>query len=123
MNLSYGMRGPAVTKLQGWLNRAMPDLIPGPAVDGIFGPSTQTYVKEFQSRAGLSPDGIVGPQTLAALSNALRMSLSFTAAELAQTTVPNATTPSQGDVPASSPGGAKKWLLIAVAVGLGLWVL
>ena len=38
------------------------------SIDGINGPGTKRAVKEFQSKAGLSPDGVIGPQTLAALS-------------------------------------------------------
>lgn len=36
---------------------------PGP-IDGIFGPLTEKAVREFQMSVGLTPDGIVGPQTL-----------------------------------------------------------
>jgi hypothetical protein len=36
-------------------------------IDGDFGPKTTKAVKEFQTSAGLEADGIVGPQTLAAL--------------------------------------------------------
>lgn len=35
--------------------------------DGIFGVNTEQAVKEFQKRNNLSPDGIVGPLTLAKL--------------------------------------------------------
>ena len=38
------------------------------SIDGINGPGTKRAVKEFQSKAGISPDGVIGPQTLAALS-------------------------------------------------------
>lgn len=31
--------------------------------DGIFGPKTESAVKEFQKKNGLTPDGIVGPKT------------------------------------------------------------
>ncbi len=39
----------------------------GLAVDGIFGPWTNTAVRDFQSRKGLVVDGIVGPRTWSAL--------------------------------------------------------
>lgn len=36
-------------------------------VDGIFGQSTAQHVVQFQSSKGLTPDGIVGPQTWTAI--------------------------------------------------------
>jgi len=36
-------------------------------IDGINGSRTKIAVKNFQSRAGLTPDGIIGPKTLSAL--------------------------------------------------------
>jgi peptidoglycan hydrolase-like protein with peptidoglycan-binding domain len=41
------------------------------AIDGSYGPSTQQAVARFQAAAKLTPDGILGPQTLQALKNAL----------------------------------------------------
>lgn len=37
------------------------------SVDGNFGDQTEAWVKEFQTRTGLKPDGIVGPLTRAKL--------------------------------------------------------
>ena len=56
--LKNGARGPAVQKVQRWLDQ--------PA-DGIFGRETRAAVKRFQRRRGLTPDGVVGPATWAAL--------------------------------------------------------
>jgi hypothetical protein len=61
--LSIGDRGQQVKRLQEKLNALGEDLI----ADGIFGPSTHTAVISFQSRNGLTPDGIVGSRTIAAL--------------------------------------------------------
>jgi peptidoglycan hydrolase-like protein with peptidoglycan-binding domain len=41
-------------------------------IDGQYGPATEAAVKQFQSGAGLTPDGIFGPATLAGLETALR---------------------------------------------------
>ena len=37
------------------------------AVDGVFGSGTESAVKQFQRKNGLTPDGVVGPATLKAL--------------------------------------------------------
>jgi len=64
--LRIGARGIEVIALQLQLNAkgATPRL----TVDGAFGPKTQTAVIAFQRKAGLSPDGVVGPLTQAALA-------------------------------------------------------
>lgn len=61
--LRQGSTGSAVQTLQQRLN----DLGYSIAVDGNFGPGTQGAVVDFQGKKGLSNDGIVGPQTWAAL--------------------------------------------------------
>ena len=62
--ISVGATGGAVRQLQRALRRT-PNL--GLVVDGVFGPSTDAAVKEFQQGAGLTVDGIVGPLTWNAL--------------------------------------------------------
>ncbi|MBD2016685.1 peptidoglycan-binding protein [Microcoleus sp. FACHB-53] len=62
-NLRLGDRGSQVSALQESLAVAG---FPGGA-DGIFDEATQKAVMRFQQTQGLAPDGIVGPQTLAAL--------------------------------------------------------
>lgn len=119
MNLSYGMRGPAVTKLQGWLNATGIALID---MDGVFGPNTLGAVKEFQAWAGLKVDGIVGQQTIAALANALRMSIGFTQAELAQTGMSSPSAPPAPDAPSAPSSGKMGWAFAAGALVVG-WLL
>ena len=62
--LDKGDRGDGVRRLQTQLN----ELGMGPlVVDGIFGLGTDEAVREFQLRAGLVVDGVVGPATWLAL--------------------------------------------------------
>jgi hypothetical protein len=66
--LKPGDNGPQVKVLQ----RALASLGYSPgAIDGNYGPSTQQAVARFQAASKLTPDGILGPQTLRALRNAL----------------------------------------------------
>ena len=65
-NLRRGNRGTDVAQLQSDLNRYLSP-VPLLAVDGDFGRNTDVAVKAFQRREGLTPDGIVGPKTFAAL--------------------------------------------------------
>lgn len=64
--LRRGSRGSAVMDLQRRLTQA--GFNPGP-VDGIFGQGTDSAVRAFQRARGLSVDGIVGPNTWAALGS------------------------------------------------------
>lgn len=62
--LAIGSVGPWVDMLQRILFSI--GYNPGP-IDGIFGPLTQRAVIAFQIDNGLVPDGIVGPNTWAAI--------------------------------------------------------
>jgi peptidoglycan hydrolase-like protein with peptidoglycan-binding domain len=62
--LQLGARGPAVTELQTQLQNT--GYFPG-AIDGVFGPTTEDAVKQFQVARGLIPDGVVGQETQQAL--------------------------------------------------------
>ena len=62
--LTLGDRGPDVVAMQRLLNRLGAEVIE----DGVFGTGTRAAVMAFQGAHGLRPDGVVGQQTLAALS-------------------------------------------------------
>lgn len=68
--LRRGTKGADVKRLQSEFNRVFPGY-PGPklVVDGDFGPTTEKHVREFQRRAGLTDDGVVGPKTRARLKS------------------------------------------------------
>lgn len=61
--LRRGSRGNDVKELQTILSKAGSSL----AIDGIFGPGTQSAVRAFQKKHNLVVDGIVGPKTWAEL--------------------------------------------------------
>lgn len=63
MTYKRGSRGEIVRQIQKALAGAGLRVI----VDGNFGSITEEAVKEFQKKKGLTPDGIVGPATLALL--------------------------------------------------------
>lgn len=67
--LAYGAEGPQVLALQQRLTELGYFL---PTADGDFGPATQQAVWALQKAAGLARDGLVGPQTLAALDAGAR---------------------------------------------------
>lgn len=61
--LRRGMTGDAVAALQEYLVMVGRPV----AVDGIFGPLTESALRAFQRSAGIQVDGIAGPETFAAL--------------------------------------------------------
>lgn len=61
---SSTVRDSAVAQVQSQLNKVMKTNL---VVDGIFGPLTDTAVRNFQKSKGLVVDGIVGPKTWGAL--------------------------------------------------------
>ncbi|MGH4013101.1 MAG: peptidoglycan-binding domain-containing protein [Pseudonocardiaceae bacterium] len=65
--LQEGSSGQAVKAVQVILSRIV---VPTVAVDGIFGPKTESAVKGFQADNDLKQDGIVGPQTWRELATA-----------------------------------------------------
>lgn len=75
-DLKIGSKGDRVTALQRGLKLAFPayknavKVQRGTAlhVDGSFGTQTEAWVREFQKRAGLVVDGVVGPKTVAKLA-------------------------------------------------------
>ncbi|MGB0971745.1 MAG: peptidoglycan-binding protein [Mycobacterium sp.] len=77
-DLSIGSEGQKVRQLQAGLNRVFPSYSQLD-VDGIYGPLTESVVREFQTRSGIAADGIVGPVTGRALS---RFGITLTPEEL-----------------------------------------
>jgi hypothetical protein len=66
--LKRGSTGTHVKALQRGLNRVFP-AYSKLAVDADFGPKTESVVREFQKRAHIAVDGIVGPITKAKLAS------------------------------------------------------
>lgn len=64
--LMRGSTGGDVTYLQAFLNRVYRSYS-NLTVDGDFGPATEAVVREFQRRARIGVDGVVGPATWRAL--------------------------------------------------------
>jgi len=60
--LKYGMKGKQVKRLQDFLNWCMGTSL---SVDGHYGPSTRTVVKDYQKAYKLEVDGKFGPKCIA----------------------------------------------------------
>jgi len=69
MLIKRGMTGPMVASLQQNLEDLGYEL---GTVDGAFGKNTESAVKDFQTKKGLTVDGIVGPKTLQEIDSALK---------------------------------------------------
>ena len=63
VQIASGSTGEPVTAAQELLSY----LSDGLAVDGIFGPETETATRAFQEGVGIAVDGIIGPDTWKAL--------------------------------------------------------
>ena len=80
--ISLGSRGAGVTTVQqklSALSSMRPDFsvdLGDTGADGAFGKKTKTAVEDFQRMAGITVDGKVGPETLEALDQAMKETIS-----------------------------------------------
>lgn len=73
-----GMKGEPIKQIQGLLGSKYANILgttSGNTYDGNFGPKTNQAVKQFQTDNGLTPDGIVGCNTLGKMLEILRSSV------------------------------------------------
>lgn len=96
--IMFGMEGGIVKFLQELL--AGLGIDPGP-IDGIFGQQTENAVRAYQASRGLDVDGIVGPQTQAAI-----------ASDYQQATNPDAPPPPAITPPPGSPAFPGRYVLL-----------
>lgn len=68
-NLAIGSRDPRVSLLRERLQLTGQTPAPPAGEPGLFDAGLAKVVEDFQRRVGLAPDGVVGPQTLAALND------------------------------------------------------
>jgi peptidoglycan hydrolase-like protein with peptidoglycan-binding domain len=92
-------------------------------VDGSYGPKSRSAVISFQQTHGLSPDGVVGPKTLAALGLSSSSTVPSSGSSGAASTMGSTVSP--GDVAAyavakrAAPNMPEKQLQYALAVARG----
>jgi hypothetical protein len=104
-NLMMGARGEGVAEVQKKLS-ALSTMTPGVSfdlgstgADSIFGEKTKAAVEDFQRMSGIQVDGIVGPETQAALDKAMGAAIGAKEAEMAakaNVDAPKAATPQFG---------------------------
>ncbi|RKL68451.1 peptidase [Salipaludibacillus neizhouensis] len=95
--LRYGSRGSGVRSLQSALNSSGAN---AGSVDGVFGSQTRSAVQSFQRSAGISVDGVAGPQTFDALGGSVSSSGSSSASKS------NSKSGSTGSVSSNSSGSS-----------------
>lgn len=96
--LVRGQSGAPVEELQAALNRrgASPALVP----DGLFGPKTESAVRSFQAREGLTPTGRADRSTLERLGLAAHATDGFTRTDRPAPRAPDGAAPPPGSIPA-----------------------
>jgi peptidoglycan hydrolase-like protein with peptidoglycan-binding domain len=67
VTVKKGSKGDAVRGVQEVIKFHDESGGPGPAIDGIFGPKTDAFIRGFQDALDITVDGIVGPVTWRAL--------------------------------------------------------
>ena len=86
--LKQGSSGPDVLTLQSALKQLGFD---PQGVDGVFGSGTEAAVIAFQQSKGLTPDGIVGPNTMAALQGSAAVAGASVSGATVSAAVPSGT--------------------------------
>ena len=74
--IAVGVTGTCVVSAQYWMNRFENAGLP---LTGYFGPVTEAAVANYQASHGLTPDGIIGDQTRAAIADDFGVAVSFPA--------------------------------------------
>jgi peptidoglycan hydrolase-like protein with peptidoglycan-binding domain/DNA invertase Pin-like site-specific DNA recombinase len=91
------------------------------AIDGRFGPLTETAVRRFQRRQGLPVDGLVGQTTYASLRRELQQARSDRGAEMEPRPTRRSTRPStRAPSGSSSPNSSGPDLAVIVSAALAL---
>ena len=109
--LQLGMTGTDVQELQSILKTWGYNIGPAGA-DGQYGQDTMNAVKAFQKDAGLSPDGVVGLNTLEVLA---RAGVSVSTTHPTNVNQPNTIQPIPGQrMPAVAPAKGIDWTMIGI---------